>query len=181
MFYVVEGIGRAYGGSVKAPAERPSRAHAPSAQAGDGDPARLQPSRAAARLRSLPPRVQPRATPRGPRAADADLLIRALPPASARTELGARLRLPRELRGGAHRQARVARWHGHCLLVSSALHHELLGLQPIAPDAWQVHFGPLALGHIERPSSGRFRLRFERASEHPRGRGALPRTPRLSK
>jgi transposase InsO family protein len=56
----------------------------------------------------------------------------------------------------------VARWHGRSLLISSALRHELLGLDPTGPDAWQVYFGRLALGRIERPPHGRFRLSFQR-------------------
>ena len=71
----------------------------------------------------------------------------------------------------------VARWHGYSLPISSALRHELLGLDPIAPDTWQVYFGPLDLGRIEPPASGRFRLRFERASDPRRDRGAAPPGP----
>jgi hypothetical protein len=71
----------------------------------------------------------------------------------------------------------VARWHGHSLLISSALQHELLGLEPTAPDTWQVYFGTLPLGRIERPGAGRFRLRFQRASDPQRDRGALPPGP----
>jgi hypothetical protein len=46
------------------------------------------------------------------------LVVRALAPAAARTELGTGLRLRRRL-------------------IGSALHHELLGLEPIGPDAGQ--------------------------------------------
>jgi hypothetical protein len=35
----------------------------------------------------------------------------------------------------------------------------------------------LELGRIEPPAAGRFRLRFERAPAHRRGRGATPPGP----
>lgn len=56
------------------------------------------------------------------------------------------------------------RWSRRTLFISSALRHELLGLDPIGPDGWRVYFGSLELGRIERPPSGRFRLRFVRRS-----------------
>ena len=42
--------------------------------------------------------------------------------------------------------------------------HELLGLDPIETDTWDVYFGSVLLGRVERPSGGRFRLRFVRCS-----------------
>jgi hypothetical protein len=42
--------------------------------------------------------------------------------------------------------------------------HELLGLDPIETDTWELTFGSVHLGRIERPSGGRFRLRFVRCS-----------------
>jgi transposase InsO family protein len=71
----------------------------------------------------------------------------------------------------------VARWHGHSLPISSALRHELLGLEPIGPDRWQLYFGLLLLGRIERPASGRFRLAFARSSGPQKDRVAPPPGP----
>jgi hypothetical protein len=71
----------------------------------------------------------------------------------------------------------VARWHGHSLPISSALRHELLGLEPIGPDRWQLYFGLLLLGRIQRPASGRFRLAFARSSDPQKDRVAPPPGP----
>jgi len=56
----------------------------------------------------------------------------------------------------------LVRWRNRLLLVSAALRHELLGLEPIGPDRWAVHFGSLRIGQIERPPRSRFQLRFVR-------------------
>jgi len=55
------------------------------------------------------------------------------------------------------------RWCGRTVFLSSALRHELLGLDPVEADAWEVYFGSVALGRIERPPRGRFGLRFVRS------------------
>jgi hypothetical protein len=56
----------------------------------------------------------------------------------------------------------VMRWRNRSLLVSAALRHELLGLDPIGPDQWNVCFGSLHIGRVERPPRSRFQLRFVR-------------------
>jgi putative transposase len=56
----------------------------------------------------------------------------------------------------------IIRWRDRALLVSGALRHELLGLDPSGPDRWAVSFGPLRIGQIERPPRSRFHLRFVR-------------------
>ena len=42
--------------------------------------------------------------------------------------------------------------------------HELLGLDPVGADAWELTFGAVLLGRVERPPGGRFRLSFVRCS-----------------
>jgi hypothetical protein len=45
------------------------------------------------------------------------------------------------------RKLGTLRWNGRSTLISSALRHELLGLQRYR-KRWKVHFGPLLLGSL---------------------------------
>jgi hypothetical protein len=71
---------------------------------------------------------------------------------------------PETFEGVRTNKEETVRWCGRMLFLSSALRHELLGLDPIETDTWEVYFGSVHLGRIERPSGGRFRLRFVRYS-----------------
>jgi hypothetical protein len=44
------------------------------------------------------------------------------------------------------------RWHSRWINISSVLASELIGLEPIGPNLWQVYFGPLTLGWFDEES-----------------------------
>jgi putative transposase len=44
------------------------------------------------------------------------------------------------------------RWHSRWVNISSVLASELIGLEPIGPNLWQVYFGPLTLGWFDEES-----------------------------
>ena len=55
-------------------------------------------------------------------------------------------------------------WRSRALLVSTVLHHEKVGLEPIDDGIWDLHFGPLRLGRFDErvhrvEPAGRWRRR----------------------
>jgi putative transposase len=50
------------------------------------------------------------------------------------------------------------RWHGGTMVVSTVLGHEVVGLEPLDEQRWQLWFGPIYLGLVTEKGQGKFDL-----------------------
>ena len=57
------------------------------------------------------------------------------------------------------------RWRGHCIYISESLAGEPVGLEEREDGDWNIHFGPVLLGRIDR--QGRFH-RPKRPTRRPK-------------